>query len=1254
MRMDPVGTGCEFGSRLRELRSEQQLSLSDLARLLHYSKGYLSKIENGTKPVTPDLARRCDEALNAGGALVRLVTVAEGRTVPPPAPADQARAESPYPGLAAFGPDEARWFFGRERTTASLVDRLAERVGSGALALIAPSGAGKSSLLMAGLLPALRSGALPVAGSADWPVVACTPTAEPLTALLNSLAPALGTAPAVTAHQLRDTPEALADALRPADPAQDGVRLLLLVDQFEETFTLCADEAERRSYIRALTALSTPLAGRRPPAAVLLGVRADFCGRCLEHPELAPVFTHGSLALPPMGGAELRASITRPAEEAGLVLEPGLVELLLRDLGGPDELPGSAAGALPLLSHALRATWQQRQGRVMTVEGYLHTGGIHGAIARTAEDVFTRLGPAEQQAARRLLIRLVHLREGGEETRSRAERGHLLQQLPDDPEAGAAVLDAFVRARLVTADRETVELTHEALLRAWPRLRRWIQVDRTALLGRQQLAEAAAEWEREQHDPALLHRGTKLATAREWVEDGGRRGELGPAEAAFLDASRAAEEAQRRTAERQARRQRRLLLTLAVFLVLTLAAGGVAYQQRAGALTQRREAQSRAMAARSAALAVGRPEAAMLLARAAFRTAPTVEARGALLSTQAQPFLGRLTGHTGAVNAVAFSPDGGLLATAGSDDTVKLWNVADRTLLVTLTGHGGRVRSVAFSPDGATAASAGSDGTVRLWDVAGRRLAATLAGHTGLVRAVAFSPDGRSLVSASADRTVRLWDATTHQNTAVMTGHTDDILSVAFSSDGRTVASGSADRTLRLWDTTTHQNTATLTGHTDDILGVAFSPDGRTIASGSADRTLRLWDTTTHQNTSTLTGHTDDINGVAYTPDGTTLASASGDGTVKLWDVASSRITATLAGHTDYVQGVAVSSRGQLATAGFDQSAVLWDPGIAALIPRPFTEVWKAAFSPDGRLVATADADHAVGVWDVAQRRLRHRLTGHESAVFGVAFSPDGSLLASGSADHTVRLWDVARGRPVATLTGHQGSVLALAFSPDGHWVASASEDRTVRIWDVREQRLATVLTGHADFVNSVAFSPDGRTLATGSDDLTVRLWDTAAQRLTATLTGHTGSVRGLAFNPDGHTLASSGNDGTVRLWDTTAERLTATLTGHTGSVRGLAFNPDGHTLASSGNDGTVRLWDTTAQRLTATLTGHTSAVWGVAFSPDGRTLASSGNDGTVRLWDADPGNRAEAVCRLAGSTDRSRWAQLLPDQPYDAGCPGS
>lgn len=1111
--------------------------------------------------------------------------------------------------------------------------------------LVAPSGAGKSSLLNAGLVPALRrGGGFPMPGADAWPVVRFTPTAHPLEELLDCTAKVLGSDLGIGAQELRERPLALLEAVRtPADTAseatgpRDGepppVRLVLIVDQFEELFTLCSDEDERHAFARVLSAVSTsrPAGDGPDPAVVVLGVRADFTGSCLDLPELASVFASGLFVLPPMSLAELRESITRPAGLAGVTLEPGLVPLLLRDAGLREDTPGhTPSGVLPLVSHALMATWQQRTGSTLTVAGYERTGGIQGAIGRSAETVFARLYPAEQRTIRRVLMRLVHVADGAGATRRRMSRTALMEQLADADRAAAA-LDTFVRARLVTMDSDTVEITHEALLHAWPRLRGWIHADRAGLLIHQQLAHAAAEWEREGRDPSALYRGTRLENARSWAEELDGRSRLGPREEDFLRASQDGEDGRGRQARRQVRLRQRMLATLVVLLVLAVGAGGLAYEQRAGALGQERVARSRALALQSASLAAGQPERSMRLAAEAYGTAATTEARGALLSTQSQPFIARLGGHGGPVNAVAFAPGNGELATASSDGTVTLRRVADRRTTASFTLPG-RVRAVAFSADGRTLAATSTDGPARLWDLTGHRTAAVLSPDTTGARAVAFAPDGRTLAVAGADGTVQVWEATgEHRAVASLEGHEGRVNALAYAPDGRTLVSAGADRTVRLWDPVGAHPLAVLAGHTDEVLGAAFAPDGQSVATGGVDRTVRLWDVAGRRTTATLTGHSDDVNGVAFTPDGTTVVSAGGDGTTRLWDVRAGRLTATLAGHTDYVLGVAVDPAGAvLATAGFDQSVVLWDLRGPVLTSRPFTEVWHAAYSPDGKLLATAEADHAVRLWDVAGRRVVATFSGHTETVFAVAFAPDGRTLASAGSDGTIRLWDIAARGSAATLTGQGGTLFSVAFAPDGRTLASAGSDGTVRLWDVAERRQLAVLAGHTDFANDVVFSPDGRTLASAGDDLTVRLWDVSARLQLAELTGHTGAVRGVAFSPDGRTLASSGNDGTVRLWDARRHRFEAALTGHTGSVRGIAFSPDGRTLASSGNDRTVRLWEVAGHRPVAALSGHTSAVWGVSFSPDGRTVASSSTDGTVRLWSVDVGARLAEICRLS------------------------
>jgi WD40 repeat protein len=609
----------------------------------------------------------------------------------------------------------------------------------------------------------------------------------------------------------------------------------------------------------------------------------------------------------------------------------------------------------------------------------------------------------------------------------------------------------------------------------------------------------------------------------------------------------------------------------------------------------------------------------------------------------------------GGQSSVAFSPDGSRIAAAGDDRTVKLWDTATGTEVLTLRGHEEPVSRLAFSPDGRRIASASADRTVKLWDAATGQEIFTLRDHRAAVWGVAFSPDGSRIASVGGDwrradepGEMRIWAAATGRKLHAMPVHKSITLHVAFSPDGRRIATAGWDTTVKLWDAASGQEVRTLRGHPDAVWCVAFSPDGRRIASASRDRTVKLWDAATGQEVLAVRGHSAAVLGVAFDPDGRRFATASRDRTVKLWDAATGQEVLTLLGHAEGVMGVSFSPDGRcLASAGVDRTVKLWDATTdqQVISLRGHSEgVTSVAFSPDGRRIASVSFDRTVKLWDAATDQEVHSLRGHSDRVSGVAFSPDGCRVASASEDRTAKLWDAATGREVITLRGHSAPVSSVAFSPDGRRLASSSSDRTVKIWDAATGQEVHSLRGHSDGVTRVAFSPDGRRVASAGSDHTVKLWDAATGQEILTLRGHVGQVRSVAFSPDGSRIASTGDDGTVKLWDNAAGQEVLTLRGHSETVVCVAFGPDGSRIASASFDRTVKLWDAVTGEQRLTLRRHSGAVLGVAFSPDGQRLASAGRaDPAVQIWDATPLNQELRVNREARAVVRFLFAKSLP-----------
>ncbi|WP_242051242.1 WD40 domain-containing protein [Nostoc spongiaeforme] len=604
----------------------------------------------------------------------------------------------------------------------------------------------------------------------------------------------------------------------------------------------------------------------------------------------------------------------------------------------------------------------------------------------------------------------------------------------------------------------------------------------------------------------------------------------------------------------------------------------------------------------------------------------------------------QLQGHQDIVSEVAFSHDGKILASASSDNTIKLWNLTTGKKILTLTGHQSGVSSIAFSPDGKTLASGSADRTIKLWNLTTGKKILTLTGHQSWVNSIAFTQDGKTLASASADYTIRLWNLTTGKQISTMTGHQSRIRQIAFSPDGKTLASASRDYTIRLWDMTTSKQISTLTGHRDEEFNsVAFSPDGKTLASASDYSTIRLWDLSTGKE-STLTGHKSGVNSIAFSPDGKTLASASSDNTIKLWNLSKGKEISTLTGHQDLVFSTTFSPDGKtLASASSDNTIKLWN-----LTTGKETSTFNdhqslpisVAFSPDGKTLASAGAYFdKIKLWNLTTGKETSTLSGHLSGVNSVAFSPDGKTLAfasdntnfstitttingatirNGTKTSTIKLWNLNTGKEIFTFRGHQSSVNSVAFSPDGKTLASASDDKTIKLWNLTTGKEIFTFRDHQFSVNSVAFSPDGKTLASASDDKTIKLWNLTTGKEIFTFQEDQSKIQSIAFSPNGKILASASLENTIKLWDIATGKENAFLTGHQGSVFNVTFSPDGKTLASASADNTIKLWNVSTGKEITSLTGHQDNVNSVAFSADGKTLASASSDKTIKLWSLD------------------------------------
>lgn len=1102
---------------------------------------------------------------------------------------------APYPGMASFDALDARYFRGRETLVASLLGRLSEQaVGGPPLVVVGVSGAGKSSLIRAGVLPAMTM---------DLPWVIMTPGASPRAELTGRLA-ALG---------------------------ED--RKVVFVDQFEELFTQCADPAERLAFAEALADLA--------PDLLIITVRADFYPQCTELPPLAGMLAIGQVVAGPLSEVDLRRAIREPAAIAGYHLEPGLEDLLLADLGAIDR-----GGALPLLAHALRATWDRREGDTMTVAGYRATGGIRRAVAESAEEIYLGLDEAGRAALRRAVLSLVTIVDDLP-VRRRAARA----------ETDLDVLRPMIEARLVTTGEDTVEVSHEALLTGWPRLAGWLVDERETILLRQRLALATQDWLAAGEDQDSVYRGARLDAAREWATG---RGDVPEAQRRFLAAGTSA-------ARRTTNRLRRLVAGLAVLLLLAVAGGVAALVTRNTAERNRLEALSRQLAAEARTAISLNDFEARTKAVNGWDAAHTSEAHTALISTQQTVTLGHLGTRDGAYR-IAVSPDGSRVAVGYYDGRLQLWDAR------TLRQVGGDFRvpgtetvlvSLKFSPDGRYLASSSLSlpGGVALWDgVTGRQLR-TLNAFGG----VAWLPGDGGLLAVRSEgepvgRLLATWDPATGRVAGTTPVGLAGVLAMAVSRDGRHVALSGPQRVVvvRRADART---LLTLTDQT--YFDVAFAPDGTLITSGLKSLELVTWDPVTGRRLGRISDPDNPLGGgqLAVTPDGTVLAQGGEENEIQRLKSDGGGPRPEMSEFRGTATSMALSADGHLlAAAGLGAPPMLFRLDVDRL-PHPQL-VGYVAFEPGGTRMASGSSDPRIRVWDTATSNIVStiELTGHDGGPIGLAWGAGGVIVATLSdgrilafdADGKLRHTFRAGPRRIASspAVSPDGTLLAVSIDGDGadraadksSYVRERRREPKVIVWDLRTGARVAGVDATDHLIMRLAFTPDGRRLlGTGNSSATARAddgnqtgavfqWQVDGMRLVASRSLPFAEAAGDgAFSPDGSRYAVATRAGHAAVFRTAGLEPDGSIGRHDFEADHVAWSPDGRILATSSNEegDPIRLWDAATGDPIAAARAQGNTIQDLEFSPDGRTLAAASGDWTVALFHLDPDDAVRRLCAV-------------------------
>ena len=1157
----------------------------------------------------------------------------------------RAAETCPYRGLEAFQERDAARYFGRETVAAHLAD-LAQ--AQPFVAVVGASGSGKSSLVFAGLLPRLRhNGSLVVLAFHPGLSPLEKPQKSPMASFATVAMPLLEPEKSEVDRRIEINKMAanftsgdLRFYLERIRAKHGNARLLCVIDQFEELYTLCDDLDERRRFLDELLTLAG--SSRAPQIALVITLRSDFLGQTHSHPALSHLIAAHHIIVPAMDRDELRRAIAQPAANAGQPFSDEVVELLIEQSAG-------RAGALPLLEFALASIWDGLAHGVEPAETLAQIGGVGGALANKARDIFAALSADEQRIARRAFLAMTRLGEGTHDTRRRAAIAEMTGH-QDAPDAVRRVLGVFAQpgARLLTLDADAAEITHEALFEHWDELRTWIDTGRDDVRFHRQLAETVTEWHAAGRPEGSLWRPPKLETLRQFHQR--RHADMTAQQVAFW------QESERK--EKQTRLRNRLTWAGLVLLTVVSLLGAwwairsehIAQQEQkktkikmAEALNQTTKVLLLSKNDELSAL-LGIVKAGKLLKETngngsiILRNQVTCNLRESVYSLHEK---NRLEGLLYSVNGVNFNLDGTILVSGSSDGTIKLWNVKTGKILITLKGHTKGIACVKFSPDNSILASGSLDGTIKLWNIKDYRETNTIHVNSNGVNDLDFSFDSKTLVSGGRDGSLKLWDVRTGkeiktlQEASLGKYFPESIFSVNFNPNGSKLIVGT-NFSFKLWNVENGKNLYEKPG-SDIRVTATFSPNGEIFAIGSGEGGIHFLRSENGEDIQKIEASESSwgVNCIDFSPDGQIVASGNWNGIIELWNVENGQKIKSFQGHRGNINSIDFSPDGKiLASGGEDNSIRFWDivgNDNVFIHSYPFN---KVKFNKDGMILGSNRS-----VWLLSNNNQFNSKKLFDLETNTIDFDQEGKLLFSGNVDGTITVWSIKDGQIIYSSSNNTKTEIEdISLHPNNKWIAIGTGRLGIAM-KLQKQNIKNdniILSEHPNRVSQVKFSPDGKIFASSSIDGVIKLWDIENGIEIKTLKGDS-NLGSFDFSIDSKMIVAGFWNGSIKIWRTfdnkTVEEFPIVPRAN---ITDIKFNHDGTILAiSTGswqqfyneNDNLIVLLDTTNWNEIARLYGHRSAILSIDFSPDGKLLVSGSDDATIRFWNLDMDNLLVRGC---------------------------